>query len=150
MNKNLPFSLMCIHIVGLLTYFCIFGTLNILTGKIDYSSINILSIVYVSALIFAFILINISYCPENNSNIFLFEIKKFSNFYYLILVIIVLVIVFYFYIKMDDIFAYTKLNSADNNQILKFAKIKNFIVIPLLFLLFLYRYQKLLIRKIYY
>lgn len=147
MQKNFYFSLITIHIVGLITYFFVFGTLNVYNGKIGYSDVNILSVIYICVLILTLTLVNISYYRENNSSIFLSEIKKFSNFNYLILCAIVFIIIAYFYLNIDNIFAYTKLNLAENKNILKFAKIKNFIIIPLLFLLFFISILKIFNQK---
>ena len=147
MQKNLYFSLITIHIVGLITYFFVFGTLNVYYGKIEYSDVNILSVIYICVLILTLTLVNISYYSENNSSIFLLEIKKFSNFNYLILFAIVFIIIAYFYLNIGNIFSYTKANLQENKQILKFAKIKNFIVIPLLFLLFFISILKILDQK---
>jgi hypothetical protein len=146
-QKNFYFSLITIHIVGLITYFFVFGTLNVYNGKIGYSDVNILSVIYICVLILTLTLVNISYYRENNSSIFLSEIKKFSNFNYLILCAIVFIIIAYFYLNIDNIFAYTKLNLAENKNILKFAKIKNFIIIPLLFLLFFISILKIFNQK---
>ena len=147
MQKNLYFSLITIHIVGLITYFFVFGTLNVYYGKIEYSDVNILSVIYICVLILTLTLVNISYYSENNSSIFLLEIKKFSNFNYLILFAIVFIIIAYFYLNIGNIFSYTKANLQENKQILKFAKIKNFIVIPLLFLLFFISILKIFNQK---
>jgi hypothetical protein len=146
-QKNFYFNLITIHIVGLITYFFVFGTLNVYNGKIEYSDVNILSVIYICVLILTLTLVNISYYRENNSSIFLSEIKKFSNFNYLILCAIVFIIIAYFYLNIDNIFAYTKLNLAENKHILKFAKIKNFIIIPLLFLLFFISILKIFNQK---
>jgi hypothetical protein len=146
-QKNLYFSLITIHIVGLIIYFFVFGTLNVYYGKIEYSDVNILSVIYICVLILTLTLVNISYYSENNSSIFLLEIKKLSNFNYLILFAIVFIIIAYFYLNIGNIFAYTKLNLQENKQILKFAKIKNFIVIPLLFLLFFISILKIFNQK---
>ena len=141
------FNLLSIHIFGLVTYFFFFGILNIITGKIEYSTINTLTIIYIFLVIISFLIINFLINNKEYSYFFLLKLKKLSNFHLIIFFGLSFLIITYYFFKLTNLFLYTTLNHPENKTILEFAKFRHFIIFPILFLLIFTSIYKIFYRE---
>lgn len=141
------FNLLSIHIFGLVVFFFLFGILNIIAGKIEYSAINTLTIIYIFLVIISFLIINFLINNKEYSYFFLLKLKKLSNFHLITFFVLSFLIITYYFFKLTNLFLYTTLDHTENKTILEFAKFRHFIIFPILFLLIFTSIYKIFYRK---